>query len=129
MKAFITRLLGKIFNKHTKLSTTNYCVTTTTVNTALEQSIALAKAKDIISHEVCKGVDLKIGDYIIHNCSIFLISSISLGFGAGNQFGHYIEITGNYADIYCLPLEPIKFWTFQSCPIIRLIGGHYKNTN
>jgi hypothetical protein len=119
MKSFITRLIGKIFNNNIDLSKVCYQTTTITPKTLLEQSIDLAKANEIIPHEVCKGVDLKVGDCIVNNNARFLITAICPGFGAGTEFGHYIEVTGNYTNSRN-PGEFSKFWTFQTCPVIRL---------
>lgn len=79
-----------------------------------------AKSASLPNHIVCKGIDLRPNDIIIHNYSRFIITEYFEGFGAGNEFGEFIAIVG----YYCCDTErqnKQNFWTFQKSPVIKLI--------
>jgi hypothetical protein len=80
-----------------------------------------ARESAIPDHVVCRAIDLKPDDLIIHKYSKFLIEDCGCGFGAGNDFGNYFWIKGRIQSSN-LPNPPLEdFWAFQMCPVIKLI--------
>ncbi len=74
------------------------------------------------NYKLVKAIDLKAGDKIIHNYSKFLIQECGCGFGAGNEFGNYFWIKGNFINGNPTDPSPLKdFWSFQGCPMIVCI--------
>lgn len=83
-----------------------------------------ARKAALPSHVVCKAIDLKSGDTIIHNYSVFKITECGCGFGAGNEFGDYFYIEGRYVNGNPTDPEPLKkCWAFQKCPVIKLTSS------
>lgn len=86
-----------------------------------EESEERARNSAIPNHIVCKAIELKAGDVIIHNYSRFKILECGCGFGAGNEFGNYFWIKGEFVNGNPTDPKPLKnFWSFQECPIIKL---------
>ncbi len=90
-------------------------------NKIREGSEEKARNSTIPSYIVCKAIELKAGDVIIHDYSRFKISECGCGFGAGNEFGNYFWVKGCFVDGNPTDPKPLKdFWSFQECPVIKL---------
>ena len=76
----------------------------------------------VLPHEVTNAIHLKPNDVIIHKYSKFKIIECGRGFGSGNEFGNYFWIKGYNLSPYSQKIEIEDFWSFQMCPMIRLIG-------
>lgn len=82
------------------------------INKYTEGLVANIKTK----YEIVLTKDLKPGNVIIHNYSTFLIYKCDKGSGAGNEFGEYYSISGEF----CRFNQPASFWSFDDCPIIKV---------
>jgi len=80
-----------------------------------------AEEAPVIAHEVVNAIHLKPGDIIIHKYSKFKITECGRGFGSGNEFGNYFWIKGQNLSPFAQTTKE-DFWSFQKCPMIRLIG-------
>lgn len=85
----------------------------------LEASEELARNASIPDHIVCKAIELKPGDIIIHNYSKLRILKCGPGGGASNEFGDYFWIKGVFVSDFNCSLQ--EFWSFQECPVIKLL--------
>tara|TARA_R110000772_G_scaffold249530_2_gene363837 strand:+ start:24589 stop:24969 length:381 start_codon:yes stop_codon:yes gene_type:complete len=60
-----------------------------------------------MKHTVIKAKELKPGDTIIHDYSVFKINECGCGIGAGNEFGEYFWMKGEYPN-RAKPLFPLE---------------------
>ncbi len=75
---------------------------------------------NLFDFEIVSGKDLRPNDEIIHNYDSFKVQECQEGKGAGNDFGEYIRIVGNFNGTYVDPKMPAQeFWTFQNSPVVR----------